>query len=124
MSEKQKPAENQPKDMIIVENLVKYYPVYGGLFRQVVDHVQAVDDVSFTIKEGETTSIDAGPPLSIKTEVSARRGSVVIGVAVLGRAGEKYSAGVRKGNRRQGAPTFEIKDKSGKVLAKGDFRYG
>ncbi|HDD55062.1 MAG TPA: dipeptide ABC transporter ATP-binding protein [Chloroflexi bacterium] len=43
--------------MIIVKNLVKYYPVFGGIFRQVVDQVQAVDDVSFTIKEGETLGL-------------------------------------------------------------------
>ena len=47
----------QPKDMIIVKNLVKYYPVFGGIFRQVVDQVQAVDDVSLTIREGETLGL-------------------------------------------------------------------
>lgn len=57
MSDKQNTAEGQPKDMIVVENLVKYYPVFGGIFRQVVDQVQAVDDVSFTIKEGETLGL-------------------------------------------------------------------
>lgn len=45
------------KDMIIVKNLVKYYPVFGGIFRQEVDQVQAVDDVSFTIREGETLGL-------------------------------------------------------------------
>ncbi len=57
MSEKQIATEKQSKDMIVVKNLVKYYPVYGGVFRQVVDQVQAVDDVSFTIKEGETLGL-------------------------------------------------------------------
>ena len=47
----------EPRDMIVVENLVKYYPVFGGVFRQVVDQVQAVDDVSLTIKEGETLGL-------------------------------------------------------------------
>ena len=47
----------QAKDMIKVKNLVKYYPVYGGVFRQVVDQVQAVDDVSLTIREGETLGL-------------------------------------------------------------------
>lgn len=47
----------QPKDMIVIKNLVKYYPVYGGIFRQVVDQVQAVDDVSLTIQEGETLGL-------------------------------------------------------------------
>jgi oligopeptide/dipeptide ABC transporter ATP-binding protein len=45
------------KDMIIVKNLVKYYPVFGGVFRRVVGQVQAVDDVSFTIREGETLGL-------------------------------------------------------------------
>ncbi|RLD02047.1 MAG: peptide ABC transporter substrate-binding protein [Chloroflexi bacterium] len=50
-------SDQQARDMIIVKNLVKYYPVFGGIFRQVVDQVQAVDDVSFTIKEGETLGL-------------------------------------------------------------------
>jgi peptide/nickel transport system ATP-binding protein/oligopeptide transport system ATP-binding protein len=48
---------SESQDMIIVKNLVKYYPVYGGVFRREVDQVQAVDDVSFTIKEGETLGL-------------------------------------------------------------------
>lgn len=50
-------SSQQAKDMIVVKNLVKHYPVFGGIFRQVVDQVQAVDDVSFTIKEGETLGL-------------------------------------------------------------------
>jgi peptide/nickel transport system ATP-binding protein/oligopeptide transport system ATP-binding protein len=58
MTEMNNAAERkQPIDMIEVKNLVKYYPVYGGVFRRVVDQVQAVDDVSFTIKEGETLGL-------------------------------------------------------------------
>lgn len=45
------------KDLLRVENLVKYYPVMGGIFRRVVDHVKAVDDISFTIKKGETLGL-------------------------------------------------------------------
>jgi oligopeptide/dipeptide ABC transporter ATP-binding protein len=44
-------------DLIQVQNLVKYYPVHGGIFRRVVAWVKAVDDVSFTIKEGETLGL-------------------------------------------------------------------
>ena len=50
-------TNTEPKDMIEVKNLVKYYPVLGGVFRRVVAHVKAVDDVSFTIKEGETLGL-------------------------------------------------------------------
>jgi oligopeptide/dipeptide ABC transporter ATP-binding protein len=44
-------------DLIQVKNLVKYYPVHGGILRRVVAWVKAVDDVSFTIKEGETLGL-------------------------------------------------------------------
>ncbi len=45
------------KVLLRVENLVKYYPVMGGIFRRVVDHVKAVDDISFSIKKGETLGL-------------------------------------------------------------------
>lgn len=45
------------KDIVRVEHLVKYYPVFGGVFRQEVNQVQAVDDISFSIKEGETLGL-------------------------------------------------------------------
>jgi len=52
-----KEMNKEQDEMIRVEDLVKYYPVRGGVFRQVEDHVQAVDGVSFTIKEGETLGL-------------------------------------------------------------------
>ena len=57
MNNKEKSTESRSEDMIIVKNLVKYYPVFGGVFRREVDQVKAVDDVSFTIKEGETLGL-------------------------------------------------------------------
>lgn len=50
-------TNNGNKDLIIVKNLVKYFPVRGGVLKRIVDWVQAVDDVSFTIKEGETLGL-------------------------------------------------------------------
>ncbi len=44
-------------DIIVVENLVKYFPIRGGFFRRVQAHVRAVDGVSFTIKRGETLGL-------------------------------------------------------------------
>lgn len=41
------------KDLVQVKNLVKYFPIRAGFFQRVVAQVKAVDDVSFTIKEGE-----------------------------------------------------------------------
>lgn len=40
-------------DLIQVKNLKKFFPVKGGILQRVVAWVQAVDDVSFTIREGE-----------------------------------------------------------------------
>jgi len=34
-----------------------YFPVFGGLFRQKVGEVKAVDNISFTVREGETLGI-------------------------------------------------------------------
>ena len=45
------------KDLVVIKNLVKYFPVHGGLLQRVVAWVQAVDGVSFTVKEGETLGL-------------------------------------------------------------------
>jgi len=57
MSDNNQITKNKPKDLIQVENLVKYYPVKGGIFKRIVANVKAVDNVSFTIKEGETLGL-------------------------------------------------------------------
>jgi len=44
-------------NLIEVRELVKYFPVYGGIMRHVVDWVKAVDNISFNIKEGETVGL-------------------------------------------------------------------
>ena len=44
-------------DLVKVQDLVKYFPVRGGVLRRIVDWVQAVDGVSFTIREGETLGL-------------------------------------------------------------------
>lgn len=47
----------QDTDLVKVQNLVKYFPVRGGIFKHIIAWVQAVDDVSFTIREGETLGL-------------------------------------------------------------------
>jgi len=42
------------KDLVIVENLKKYFPVRTGLFKSKKLFVHAVDDVTLKIKKGET----------------------------------------------------------------------
>lgn len=58
MSEQTIESKNgSKKDLVEVQNLVKYFPVRGGLLQRVVAWVQAVDDVSFTVREGETLGL-------------------------------------------------------------------
>jgi peptide/nickel transport system ATP-binding protein/oligopeptide transport system ATP-binding protein len=45
------------QDLIIVEDLVKYFPIRSGLLQRVSAHVKAVDGVSFSIKRGETLGL-------------------------------------------------------------------
>jgi ABC-type oligopeptide transport system ATPase subunit len=53
-------AGTGPNDgpLLVVKNLTKYFPVKTGLlFDRTVDHVKAVDDVSFEIAAGETLGL-------------------------------------------------------------------
>lgn len=45
------------RDLVIVKNLVKYFPVRAGLLQRTVAWVQAVDDISFSIRAGETLGL-------------------------------------------------------------------
>ena len=45
------------KELLKVEGLKQYFPIKGGFMGRTVNHVKAVDDISFTIYEGETVSI-------------------------------------------------------------------
>ncbi|MBN1875138.1 MAG: dipeptide ABC transporter ATP-binding protein [Anaerolineae bacterium] len=45
------------EDLLVVKNLVKYFPIRSGLLQRVKAHVKAVDGVSFTIKKGETLGL-------------------------------------------------------------------
>jgi ABC-type oligopeptide transport system ATPase subunit len=41
-------------NLLEIRNLVKHYPLKRGLFSRVSGSVKAVDDVSFSVKQGET----------------------------------------------------------------------
>ncbi|MCB0160429.1 MAG: ABC transporter ATP-binding protein, partial [Caldilineaceae bacterium] len=45
------------RDILEIKNLRKYFPIRKGLMRRVVGHVKAVDDVTFSIRKGETLSL-------------------------------------------------------------------
>jgi len=57
MSDAIKQPNGDGKKLIQVDNLVKYFPVRGGLLQRIVAWVQAVDDVSFHVNEGETLGL-------------------------------------------------------------------
>lgn len=44
-------------DLVVVKDLVKYFPVRAGVLQRVKAYVQAVDKVSFTVREGETLGL-------------------------------------------------------------------
>ncbi|MCL6453397.1 MAG: dipeptide ABC transporter ATP-binding protein [Alicyclobacillus sp.] len=48
---------NSSDNLLEIKNLKKYFPITAGLLRRTVGHVKAVDDVSFTLKAGETLGI-------------------------------------------------------------------
>lgn len=43
--------------LIDIKNLKMYFPVKKGLFNKTVNHVKAVDDISFAINKGETLGL-------------------------------------------------------------------
>ena len=49
-------TQNQD-DLLKVRDLVKHYPVRGGVLRRIVAWVKAVDGITFSIKRGETLGL-------------------------------------------------------------------
>ncbi len=47
-------SDGSGETLLEVQNLKTYFPIQGGIFRRTVGYVQAVDDISFDIKKGET----------------------------------------------------------------------
>jgi len=53
----QKDSDHKGETLVEVNHLVKYFPVRAGLLQRVVNHVKAVDDVSFFVRKGETLGL-------------------------------------------------------------------
>jgi peptide/nickel transport system ATP-binding protein len=51
------PTVETKKPLLEVKNLKKSFPIKKGFLQRTVGHVRAVDDVSFSIAEGETLSL-------------------------------------------------------------------
>ena len=50
-------ANAPAKPMLRVQQLVKHFPIRGGILSRVVDKVHAVDGVSFELQAGETLGV-------------------------------------------------------------------
>jgi oligopeptide/dipeptide ABC transporter ATP-binding protein len=50
-------SQDSSQDLVKVNKLVKHFLVKGGLLQRVIAHVQAVDEVSFSVKAGETLGL-------------------------------------------------------------------
>ncbi len=53
----QKSNNHKGETLVEVNDLVKYFPVRAGLLQRVVNHLKAVDGVSFVVKKGETLGL-------------------------------------------------------------------
>ncbi|RHW42701.1 dipeptide ABC transporter ATP-binding protein [Neobacillus notoginsengisoli] len=51
------PTATEKKALLEVKNLKQYFPIKGGILGRTVNYVKAVDDISFSVYEGETVSI-------------------------------------------------------------------
>jgi oligopeptide transport system ATP-binding protein len=45
------------EDLLVVNQLKKYFPIEAGILRKTIGWVKAVDDVNFTIRKGETLGL-------------------------------------------------------------------
>jgi len=50
-------GDGNGETLLSVQNLKTFFPIQGGIFRRTVGYVQAVDDISFDIKKGETLGL-------------------------------------------------------------------
>ncbi len=50
-------TKKQNEVLLEIKNLKKYFPIYGGLLGNKVEHLKAVDGVSFQIRRGETLGL-------------------------------------------------------------------
>ncbi len=59
LAERQMDANHTPQSDILLEltGVKKYFPITGGVLRRTIGAVKAVDDISFTLRKGETLGL-------------------------------------------------------------------
>lgn len=50
-------AEHDPDNLLVVKDLVKYFPIKSSFFKKTIGNVKAVDGISFKIKRGTTMGL-------------------------------------------------------------------
>ena len=55
--DKEEEVQKDSNILLEVKNLVTQFPIKGGFFGGTVDHFKAVNDVSFTLKKGQTLGL-------------------------------------------------------------------
>ena len=76
------------------------------------------------VKKNNTTVLQLGPPLQIKSDVRHTGSRASIDFNIIGKAGENYNGVVIRNDKRLSAPKVKIIDGAGTVLATGKFEYG
>ena len=81
---------------------------------------------SIRVDKGQTVNLRLGPPITLHTDVQREGRTVLIGLVLVGQAGEHWFPQVMRSPdlARPPAPTVQIVDESGQILASGKFAYG
>jgi len=80
---------------------------------------------SFEIQPDHVKQLRAGPPFVLRTHVEkGQEGTLIIGPALVGCAGEEYRFDFGRNGRRPPERTFKIVDEKGTVLVADKFQYG
>lgn len=80
--------------------------------------------VSVDVGNNTTTQLAVGPPLKLALSATKSGDTVTFGFSIKGKAGELYAPAIIRGNQALPPPGVEIRDAAGKVIARGQFKYG